>query len=320
MTQSRTIIQKATDLALESTLLSYTALGYKARKSRFDALPRDLSHVKALITGANSGTGFACAQTLAKRSAHVIMVCRNEERGQNALEKIRKSAPHPERVRLKICDISILEQVHALCDALIKDKEEINRLVLNAGVLLNEKSFTDEGFESTFATNVLGGFCLVQRLVDAMPANARIISVTSGGMYTQRLHLGVLQGKTDRYDGTVAYAQTKRAQTILTEMWAERFKKDDIIAHAMHPGWSNTPGIEKSLPGFHKALKLVLRSPEQGADTLSWLCATSEDLGSGKLWFDREPRKTHIRQGTKSSETERRALYSLCEGLCQRSA
>ena len=309
----RTLIQRTLDNALEASMLSYTTLGYKARASRFAPLEDDLSHLHVMITGANSGTGRACAETLAKRNAHVHMVCRNPERGKRAHEEVQKLG---DNVHLHLCDVSLLDDCKKLCDKFINDKIKLNRLLLNAGVLLNDKSQTPEGFDSTFATNLLGGFYMTQRLASHMGEGSRILNVTSGGMYTQKLHLKVLQGHTKNYDGVVAYAQTKRGQTILTELWAERLKDRGIAVHSMHPGWANTPGVAFSLPRFHKILGGVLRSPEEGADTLSWLCATREEIGSGKLWMDREVKRTHVRAKTRSSDAEREALFALCEKLC----
>ena len=94
--------------------------------------------------------------------------------------------------------------------------------------------------------------------------NARIINVSSGGMYTQKIDVDDLQNKEVPYDGAKAYARAKRGIVILTMLWAKRLKQKGIVAHAMHPGWVDTPGIESSLPGFHSMTKSILRTPEQG--------------------------------------------------------
>jgi len=67
------------------------------------------------------------------------------------------------------------------------------------------------------------------------------------------------------------YARTKRAAVVLTEMWAGRLAATGITVHAMHPGWADTAGVQSSLPRFYRVTRPLLRSPDQGADTIVWL-------------------------------------------------
>ena len=92
-------------------------------------------------------------------------------------------------------------------------------------------------------------------------------------MYTTGLALDDLQYERSVYDGSRAYARTKRALVALTEVWAERLKDSGVVVHAMHPGWADTPGVAGSLPGFHRITRRFLRTAEQGADTITWLAA-----------------------------------------------
>ena len=97
----------------------------------------------------------------------------------------------------------------------------------------------------------------------------------------------------DDYSGTTAYARAKRAQVVLAEEWGKRLRDDRIAVHAMHPGWADTPGLETGLPGFRTVLGPILRSPEEGADTIVWLAAAEEPgRVTGKFWLDRAPRST----------------------------
>jgi NAD(P)-dependent dehydrogenase (short-subunit alcohol dehydrogenase family) len=111
------------------------------------------------------------------------------------------------------------------------------------------------------------------------------------------------------YNGSVAYARAKRALTVLTELWADAWTGHNIAINSMHPGWADTPGVQTSLPGFRRVTKRVLRSPAEGADTITWLARASEaDQVSGKLFLDREPRTTHLRARTKEKPGERGRL------------
>jgi NAD(P)-dependent dehydrogenase (short-subunit alcohol dehydrogenase family) len=186
----------------------------------------------------------------------------------------------------------------------------VHLLVNNAGVLLPHRTETDEGLETTLATNLLGQFLLTNLLIDKLEPPARIINVSSGGMYTQRIRVDDLQMKRGRYDGAVAYARTKRGQVILTELWAQALRDEGIVVHSMHPGWADTPGVSESLPKFYRLTKPLLRTPAQGADTIVWLCASDEAArSSGRFWHDRRPRATHRLRSTRETDAERAALW-----------
>jgi hypothetical protein len=84
----------------------------------------------------------------------------------------------------------------------------------------------------------------------------------------------------------------------------------------MHPGWAATPGVSESLPRFYTLTKPLLRTPEQGADTIVWLCASEEAAAkTGRFWHDRRARPTHRMKGTRESEAERAALWNVLEEL-----
>ena len=111
-----------------------------------------------------------------------------------------------------------------------------------------------------------------------------MITVSSGGMYTQRLDPASLQMPRSRYRGATAYAKAKRAQVALSREWARRLAGTGVAFHAMHPGWVNTPGVATALPGFYRATGPILLTPEQGADTIVWLATMPpERLGSGRF-------------------------------------
>ena len=96
---------------------------------------------------------------------------------------------------------------------------------------------------------------------------------------------------------------------MLTELWAGAWAEHNIAVNSMHPGWADTPGVQSALPGFRRVTKRVLRSPAEGADTMVWLArATEADKVSGKLFLDREPRTTHLRNRTKERPAERARL------------
>src|SRR4029077_7343973 len=101
--------------------------------------------------------------------------------------------------------------------------------------------------------------------------DARIVAVSSGGMYAQRLPLDDLAYERGEYQGARAYARAKRAQVPRFRECAGRLAGRGIVANAMHPGWADTPGLEASLPGFRSMVGGLLRSPAEGAGTIVWL-------------------------------------------------
>ena len=135
-------------------------------------------------------------------------------------------------------------------------------------------------------------------------------------MYTQPLSVAGLDPDPEQYNGTVAYARSKRAQVTLVEMIAERLDSIAVVVHSMHPGWADTPGVARSMPTFRRVVGPLLRTPEQGADTLVWLAADDGEPArtTGLLWLDRRPRPTHRRGATRRADTpdERQRLWDWC--------
>ena len=111
------------------------------------------------------------------------------------------------------------------------------------------------------------------------------------------------------YSGSDAYARSKRGLVITGEQWANEWAEDGITVHNMHPGWAHTPGVEIGLPEFTRMTKRILRTPEQGADTIIWLaCASEVDKTTGLFWLDRVPHTTHLSKKTRETQEQRLEL------------
>jgi NAD(P)-dependent dehydrogenase (short-subunit alcohol dehydrogenase family) len=313
------------DAILDRTVvIGYTNIGYRIRSREWAGqdLPRMDGKV-VLITGASSGLGRAAAVGFARLGATVWLLVRSRQRGETARATIvRETASN--RIHLALCDLGKLDSVRQFAQR-FRSQTRLDVLVNNAGVLMQERVLSDDGIELTFATNVIGPFLLTNMLIPQLARSvpARIINVSSGGMYTQRLRLDDLQrergqsdGPTGQFDGPAVYARTKRAQVILTEIWAQQLTGRGVVAHAMHPGWVDTPGLRASVPRFYKATRSVLRTPAQGADTIVWLGAADEaDRSSGRFWHDRRQRPTYLLPRTKETSHERDELWSCCVQL-----
>jgi NAD(P)-dependent dehydrogenase (short-subunit alcohol dehydrogenase family) len=315
-------ISNLLDSALDWAVLpGYSRLGYAVRRRFWEQaqLEQPMSGWSVLVTGAGSGIGAAATEAFARAGADVHMLVRSRERGEDARARIAERTGS-DRLHVELCDVSSLSSVRDFAARFLAEQPELHVLVNNAGVMPPERTHTTEGFELTFATNVLGPFLLTGLLLPALRRGApsRVVNVSSGGMYTQRLHVDDLQLEDRDYDPAVFYAHTKRCEVILTELWAERHRGGGVGFHSMHPGWADTPGVQVSLPRFRSLMRPLLRDSRQAADTIVWLAAASEPARlPGRFWHDRRPRPTHRVPWTRESAADRGRLWEECSRLAR---
>jgi NAD(P)-dependent dehydrogenase (short-subunit alcohol dehydrogenase family) len=298
-------------------VLSFDRTGFRIHSLNFRPgdLEVDLSGRRCLVTGGNSGIGYESALALADLGADVVLLCRSLERGRIAAERIREQTGN-RNVGVEELDVSSLASVRRAAARL--DGKPVDVLIHNAGVLPAERIETKDGVELTLATHVVGPFLLTHLLQPALEKSpgGRIIWVSSGGMYTRKLNLSDPSWKRRDYDGAIAYAETKRMQVVLSELWGEKLSGTPLTVNAMHPGWADTPAVRSSLPTFYRLTRPILRTPAEGADTVVWLAASEQARQwNGRFFFDRTPRRTHLLPFTRESERERRGLWRLCKRL-----
>jgi NAD(P)-dependent dehydrogenase (short-subunit alcohol dehydrogenase family) len=212
-----------------------------------------------------------------------------------------------------IADLSLLSDARRLVDHLAATLDRLDVLVHNAGALSAEHVRTPEGFEATYAAQVLSPHLITAGLLPTLSrgTSPRVITVSSGGMYTQRLDADRMQQDAAGYDGVTAYALAKRAQVVLAAEWARR-SGGPVQFHAMHPGWADTPGVQDALPTFRRVTRPILRTPDEGADTIVWLAGIDPiPSPSGTFWLDRRPRRTVWVPGTGATPEEHAALWDL---------
>ncbi|GAB2916379.1 SDR family oxidoreductase [Rhodococcus aerolatus] len=294
----------------------YSALGPAVRRAWWapDAEPfTGDRHV--VVTGASSGLGAATAAGLARLGATVHLVGRTASRLEDAAAVVRRQVPDA-RLVVRECDVSDLDAARGLVAALQDDLVSLHGLVHCAGIIPERRTTTAQGHELALATHVLGPFVLTVGLRPLLHADgdARVVWVSSGGMYPVPAVPADLQYVQGDYKGVTAYARTKRMQVAVVEQLAEAFTDaDDPVVHSMHPGWADTPGVSGSIPGFARLTKAILRSPAQGADTIVWLCAARQaGERSGLFWHDRRPRATHYLPVQHDDPTTRARLWRLC--------
>lgn len=311
------------DELLEATVVgSFSRIGYEAR-SRLGAWssPPSVTGARVMVTGATSGLGEEAATWLASLGAEVTFLARDEGRARQARARIGERAGAS--VSFLLADLSDQASIRRAAARYLDGGAGLDVLIHNAGMLTHEYQQAPEGAELTVATHVLGPFLLTGLLLAALdqrrpevPGPARVITVSSGGMYSKRFDLAELDSAPDGFDGVAAYARAKRAQVVLAHEWARRMDPARVVFHTMHPGWADTPGARSSLPGFSRVTGPILRSPRQGVDTLVWLAAAPEATrSSGGFWLDRRPRSEYKLPWTRSSDpgADQAALWEWCE-------
>jgi dehydrogenase/reductase SDR family protein 12 len=301
-----------------SIVPGYTRIGYRVRSHWWPAdLPAGaLAGKTVAITGANSGLGKAAAAGAAELGAEVLMLCRSTERGEAARAEILERLPQA-RLHVLSCDVSDLAALPTVAGRVAELAPRLHALVHNAGVMPPTRSEAPDGHELTLATHVLGPHLLTDALRPCLAADgdARVVFVASGGMYTQPLRTDDLEYRRGAYSGSAAYARTKRMQVVLAERWASFLAGERITVHSMHPGWADTPGVQQSLPGFRKVTGPLLRSAEEGADTVVWLLGAGEaERSTGRFWHDRRPRPTSyaVVPRTRTTQAQARELWDYC--------
>ncbi|MCW2784911.1 MAG: NAD(P)-dependent dehydrogenase, short-chain alcohol dehydrogenase family [Marmoricola sp.] len=306
------------DRLLDRTLvLGYTTIGYRLRRARWDGNdpePGALIGRRALVTGAGSGLGEATAMGLAALGATVHLLGRTRQRVQPAAERIAAAIGEggwAGSVQTESCDVSDLDDVRRfgteLASRLVARGDVLDIIVHNAGVLPAERVTNAQGHELAVATHVLGPVLMTDLLVPALASGTRsprVIFVSSGGMYTQSLPVDDPDFTRGRYRGSTAYARSKRIQVELIADLARRWDRAGVKVSAMHPGWADTPGVASSLPVFRALTRPLLRSAEEGADTVVWLSAVRPAPATGGFWHDRVRRPTSYRSATEPSDDE----------------
>jgi dehydrogenase/reductase SDR family protein 12 len=293
------------------SIAGFTNVGYRLHARDFAPIDADLEGQTIVLTGASGGLGRAAAERIATLGARTIVVGRTPDRLRAAEKEIEGEVIGYQ------ADLSLMSEIGDLADRLLQNEDRIDVLINNVGILLPEREVTSEGIEKTLAVDLAGHFLLTNLLIPRMieSAPARIINITSGGMYAERIRPHDLQFEKGEYTGTSAYARAKRGQVILTGMWARRLAGTGVTVHAMHPGWAKTGGVAQSLPTFDKVMKPLLRTPGQGADTMVWLAVAEEPAEtSGRLWFDRRRVDEHFTDRTRETAEDRKALW---EGLVE---
>lgn len=243
----------------------------------------DLSGKVYIVTGANSGIGFHAANNFANRGASLALVCRNQEKGERALNKIVAGSGNS-NVKLYLADFSSMSSVSKLADELLAEYPKIDVLCNNAGGANSKRIETAEQFETTFATNHLAGFLLTLKLLPAIiraaeSSLARIIFTSSYGHSNSPLDFNDL-GLKNNYKTLKAYGRSKLMNLLTAREIHRHYGNRNIVASSFHPGAVRTPiwgkgGSLARILGFLMYPFMV--NIEEGSDTFIWLASSDEE-------------------------------------------
>ena len=275
-----------------------------------DMSSKNLTDKNYVITGANSGLGYEITRFLYSKGANVNLVCRNKERGEDCIEKLQEecSLKEPHRLKLSVCDVSLESNIRQFERDISNDRkwQRIDGLICNAGNLDNERRVTNEGIEMTYATHMLFGTYLLGKVM--LPwlgrtKDSRLIIVSSGGMLTTKMpkwEIATNSGPkaADKFDGQLAYAYSKRMQVLLAEEWSKEYRDSGVKIVSCHPGWVDTPGVERTYGtgGLNmKSWLQPLRNLWEGVDGICWLAvAPADQIESGAFYLDRLKQEKHL--------------------------
>jgi dehydrogenase/reductase SDR family protein 12 len=318
----RSLAAKAIDHVLEATVVgSFSRVGIAVRRrvERWEAPPR-LDGKVILVTGASSGIGRAVAVGLADLGAQLVLVGRDKAR----LATTRQLVISGGNGRVDVVPLDLVDAVAvgAFTEQMVHSQDRLDGLVHCAGALFHLYRTAPDGTELTLATHLLAPFRLTWLLAPLIRrgCSSVIVTMSSGGMYTQPFNLDQLELTARDYRGVTAYARAKRAQVVLAHEWARRWADDGVTSFAMHPGWVETPGLTSGLPSFTH-LGPLLRTPGEGADTAVWLAAggslvPSVPVRPGGIWLDHHRRSEYYLPSTYRSTADRlgdgEALWEWC--------
>lgn len=302
----------ALDAAMDFAVLpGFSRIGYGIRRRMYGWQMPDLRGRSVMVTGATSGLGEAAAIDLGRCGAKVHLVARSEEKGQRVRDEVGREA------ELHLCDLSSVAAIREFAAGFVASGQPLDVLINNAGVMPPERRHTEEGFELTFATNLVGPYLLTELLLPRLRegTDPRVIVMSSGGMYSSGFSFGDPQLEGRAYRPTGFYAHTKRAEVMMVDAWQRR-EAAGVTFCSMHPGWAVTPGMSAALPGFHRLTGPILRDAHQGADTAVWLAgATASEAPGGKFYEDRRPRTKERLPGTAGSAEDGDRLLDLLAGI-----
>jgi NAD(P)-dependent dehydrogenase (short-subunit alcohol dehydrogenase family) len=256
-----------------------------------------------MITGGNSGIGRAAATRLASQGAEVIVACRNLDRGEEAVSRIRHDGGSS-AVSLLVMDLSSKHSIESACDAFKLHHNTLDCLIHNAAdfdVSRRAPQYSDDGIETVWATNHIGPVLLTRQLGSELVRSeqGRVITVASQGLMVHpflKVRLDDPEFREGPFSVEKAYYQSKLAQVMYTYWLAERYRGTPMTANCIRVAnvridvnrYPNLSPLAKRLYAVKSRFALT---PEQMAEVYAWLALSPECLGQSGGYFDEKRRR-----------------------------
>ncbi|PAV62704.1 hypothetical protein WR25_25827 [Diploscapter pachys] len=253
----------------------------------------------AVVTGASAGIGLETVRELNYRKAKVYMLCRNEDRANEAKRKL--VGCDPTRLIFVQCDLSSFESIREAAREITQAEQVIDILINNAGIMFYPKfEKTVDGHEMTWQSNYLGHFLLTELLLPALKRaqHGRIINVSSKLHHkSKKIDLTTVDDK-KAFGMMQPYNRSKLANVMHAHELTKRLRKasvHNVTANSLHPGVIDSE-LSRHLPFVNKPLIrqiakpitwFFMRTPKDGAQTTLYLALSKHVDGvSGKYFSD----------------------------------
>ncbi len=233
-----------------------------------------------VVSGSTSGVGLETVKRLARGNAHIVLVCRNQEKAKTIQKELVSQYAVP--VEIVIADFSDLEDVRKAAAILVRDYPRIDVLINSVGLHSTTRTTNKDGFETVFCVNHLGPFLFTYLLLDKLRQSvpARIVQVNSEGHRFGGLDLADLNWEHRRYTGLQGYGASKIAQLLSVWEFADRLKGSGVTINAMHPGDVKTNIGNNNGPLYrwflHNVTWHLLKDPVISGEALYYLAAAPE--------------------------------------------
>lgn len=270
-----------------------------------------LSNKNCLITGANTGLGFAVAKQFAAQGANTILACRNKEKGENAVNDIKGEIPNAS-VELILCDLSSMKSIQNFIEEFKRKYSKLDILFNNAAVMKQKRTITRDGFEMMFQVNYLGSFILMNSFLDLLKKGSIPMIINNGRPADKyRLDLDDLQFEKS-YNMYHSFFKTKLYLLFASLELSRKQESDGIIVVMIDPGpFKSSLVRDVPLMGWFK--NLFSPSVDKAADNILYHITSDEAKNKNGKVFKQKQEKPLIEYWKVKIISER--LWSITESL-----
>ena len=222
-----------------------------------------------IITGANTGIGFATAKSFVQDGHHVFLACRNPQKAEHAKQQLESLGTG--KVELLALDLDSLDQVNQTANELLARLDKIDVLVNNAGIMSPTLESTKDGYEKQIGVNYMGHFLWTLKLLPLLKKSeaGRVVNLASMIHLMGSIKFDQFKAEDVKsYNGVLRYGNSKLANLLFSNALADKLKNTSITSNALHPGGVDSE-IYRELPKYqYMVIKLFLIQPNKPAELI----------------------------------------------------